>query len=237
MSIDETPVLPAQVSPPEFALSALRPHEIGQVECLAYPVSPDGDSVAPGPGLDAAAQALGVDLLGLLVSAKASGRTGAVTSVPVMAGETRMVLAVGVGDGSETDLRRAGAALARAVKGRSSVALALPEACAPAHVTALVVGAMLGSFEFKWRSEEVSEPPVPRVVLSGAESPELTAALERGVVLGGAGWRSRLLATVPSNVKNPEWLAAQAVEVAGSAGLDVEVWDEQVGGQAVLGRQ
>jgi leucyl aminopeptidase len=50
--------------------------------------------------------------------------------------------------------------------------------------------------------------------------------LERAVALGGAGWRSRVLATVPSNLKNPPWLAEQAVELAEAAGLDVRVWDE-----------
>ena len=50
--------------------------------------------------------------------------------------------------------------------------------------------------------------------------------LARAIALGGAGWRSRALATVPANLKTPAWLAEQAVEVGEAAGLDVTVWDE-----------
>ena len=35
-----------------------------------------------------------------------------------------------------------------------------------------------------------------------------------------------MLATVPANLKNPAWLAAQAEELAAANGLDVRVWDE-----------
>ena len=39
------------------------------------------------------------------------------------------------------------------------------------------------------------------------------AELDRALALGGAGWRARMLATVPSNLKNPAWLADQAREL------------------------
>jgi leucyl aminopeptidase len=90
-----------------------------------------------------------------------------------------------------------------------------------------VVGAMLGSFEFRWRSDETGDLPVPKIVLASAGEQHTSADLARAVAVGGAGWRSRTLATVPSNLKNPAWLASQAVEIAGATGLDVEVWDEQ----------
>ena len=47
-----TPSLPTQVSPPEFALSGLRPHAILGVDVVAVPVLPaEGDgSVLLGPG-------------------------------------------------------------------------------------------------------------------------------------------------------------------------------------------
>jgi leucyl aminopeptidase len=52
-------------------------------------------------------------------------------------------------------------------------------------------------------------------------------ALERAVAMGGASWRARTLASVPSNLKNPAWLADQAVALAAEAGLKVTVWDEK----------
>src|SRR5690606_19495520 len=42
-----------------------------------------------------------------------------------------------------------------------------------------------------------------------------------------AGWRARTLATVPANLKNPAWLAQQAIEMGEAAGLDVSIWDEE----------
>ncbi|HRD63937.1 MAG TPA: M17 family metallopeptidase, partial [Nocardioides sp.] len=47
------------------------------------------------------------------------------------------------------------------------------------------------------------------------------------LAVGGAGWRSRSLASVPANLKNPPWLAEQAVAVAEEAGLGVSVYDER----------
>ena len=55
----------------------------------------------------------------------------------------------------------------------------------------------------------------------------MAAAAVLCLALGGAGWRSRALATVPSNLKTPAWLAEQAVEVGEAAGLTVQVWDEE----------
>jgi leucyl aminopeptidase len=51
-----------------------------------------------------------------------------------------------------------------------------------------------------------------------------------------------MLCTVPSNLKNPRWLAEQAVEIGAEAGLEVTVWDERrlakegFGGLLAVGR-
>ncbi|QBR93710.1 leucyl aminopeptidase [Nocardioides euryhalodurans] len=227
--------LPAQVSPPEFALSALAPHAVSGVEVVALPVVPATDDGAPllGPGADALAEALDLDLLGLLESQQATGRTGEVTTCPVPLGSAdnaalRLVLLVGVGDQSAQDLRRAGAALARAVRDRSSVATSVAAVCDAEGLTAFVVGLTLGSFGFHMRSDGPEHRPVEQVVLAGLpDDADLAVALHRGITLGGAGWRARMLATVPSNIKNPQWLAEQAEEIAQEAGLDVTVWDEK----------
>ena len=123
------------------------------------------------------------------------------------------------------DRRRGGAALARATRDRASVATSVPAVAGDEGLEAFVVGAMLGSFDFQWRSVPPEHRPVGRIVL--ADVPEsLTPLLERAVAIGGAGWRSRLLATVPSNVKNPAWLATQAEQAAAESGLEVTVRDE-----------
>ena len=229
-----TPVLPTQVTPPELALSDAAPHAIVGVEVVAVPVLPGDDDTGPalGPGAEELSEQLGADLLALLEAEKATGKVGEVVRFPVPLGgptnaDLRWVFLVGVGDQGTDALRRAGAALARATVGRSSVATSIASLTDDAGLEAFVVGAVLGSFSFSWRSQERPESaPVARIVLTGCAE-DRRPALERGLALGGAGWRARLLATVPSNLKNPPWLAEQARLVAEEAGLAYRVWDEQ----------
>ncbi len=204
---------------------------------MAVLPAPEGGSLLLGPGAEELGEALGVDLLGVLDAEKATGKAGEVTTCPVPMGipgnpSLRLVQLVGVGDQTPRDLRRAGAALARACRDRSAVATSVAAAGDDEALTTFVVGMTLGSFGFHLRSDGPEHTPVERVVLAGADDAASTgegtmaAAMRRGVVLGGAGWRARMLATVPSNIKNPQWLAEQAEELAHESGLRVKVWDE-----------
>jgi leucyl aminopeptidase len=235
---DVEQTLPPQASPPEFALSTALPHAIVGVEVVAVPVLPaDGpeddpvDGVVLGPGGAELGDELGLDLLGVLELSSATGRAGEVIPVPVPLGgpenaDLRCVMLVGVGAQRPDDLRRAGAALARATRDRDCVATSVAAVADDDGMAAFVVGAMLGSFQFQWRSRPPEHRPVARIVL--ADLPDsLAPVLARAVAIGGAGWRSRLLATVPSNLKNPPWLAAQAEQLGEAAGLEVTVRDEQ----------
>jgi len=225
--------LPSQISPPDFALSAAPPHGVVGVEVVALPVLPGEDGSAPllGPGGADLADLLGIDLFGVLEVASATGRAGEVTAVPVPLGSPDNaaltgVLLIGVGDQRAQDFRRAGAALARATRDRGAVATTIPAIAPDEAVTPFVVGAMLGSFGFHWRSGPPEHRPVGRVVLADLPA-DHEPALARAVALGGAGWRARMLATVPANLKNPGWLAEQARELADTHGLGFRVWDEQ----------
>ncbi|WP_442940111.1 M17 family metallopeptidase [Nocardioides sp. B-3] len=64
-------------------------------------------------------------------------------------------------------------------------------------------------------------------MLAGTTDEDADDELARALAAGGAGWRSRFLASVPSNLKTPAWLAEQAEELAAAAGLDVTIWDEK----------
>jgi leucyl aminopeptidase len=226
-----TAVLPAQVSPPAFALSTLPPHQLSGVEILALPFTVASGGPILGAGAAEAGAALGIDLAGVLVSRRAQGSGGEVVAIPVASAPEgrdpglRLVLLVGLGESTPADYRRAGAAVARAAFDHESVATAVPAGGDAEALTAYVVGSMLGSFVFHWRSQGPEHEPVRRVVLAGL-SDDLAAALERGLALGGAGWRSRMLATVPSNLKSPQWLAEQAEHLAAEHGLAYQVWDE-----------
>ena len=227
------PTLPVQVAPPEFAVSGLLPHAITGAEVVALPVLPGTDDDEPllGPGADQLAEALGVDLLGALEVDRATGKTGEIVQIPAPLGipsnpQLRLVLLVGVGDQRPTDFRRAGAALARAVRDRATLATSIPTLSPTAGLEAFVVGAMLGSFGFHWRSSAPEQRPVTRIVLAEMGGDD-RKVLDRAVALGAAGWRARALATVPSNLKTPAWLAEQAKTLAADHGLKCRVWDEK----------
>lgn len=234
-----TPTLPSQVSPPGFALSELLPAAIVGVDVAAVPVLPADDAaddaaggIVLGPGSAELGEAVGLDLLAVAELQRLTGATGEVASVPVPDGtptnpDLRLVLLVGVGAARPVDLRRAGAALARAVRDRDAVATSLPAVADEEALEAFVVGTMLGSFVFHWRSSGPEHRPVRRVVVAEPPGPGDRARLERAVAIGGAAWRSRTLATVPSNLKNPAWLADQAERLAADAGLECRTWDEE----------
>jgi leucyl aminopeptidase len=235
MASTTTPTLPPQVSPPQFALSGVLPHALAGVDVVALPVlpaaEPDG-GVLLGPGADELGDRTGVDLLGACEVARATGKAGEVTTVAVPSGspdnpDLVLVLLVGVGEQRPADFRRAGAAMARAARDRSGVASSVASVGGPEALEPFVVGAMLGSFGFHWRSDGPEHQPVPTIVVADTASDEVTeTALRRAVAVGGAGWRARVLATVPANLKSPVWLAEQATELAADTGLKVTVWDE-----------
>jgi leucyl aminopeptidase len=226
----QSAALPPQVSPPAFALSSLRPHELSRAEVLALPFTVADGAPVLGTGTAEAGAALGLDLAAVLTSRRAKGTGGEIVAVPVAPTtdrDARLVLLVGLGAGSTTDHRRAGAAVARASYDHESVATSVPAGGDAEALTAFVVGTMLGSFVFHWRSRGPDSEPARRVVLAGLRGDDRSAALERGLALGGAGWRSRMLATVPSNLKSPQWLAEQAQQLAHEVGLSYEFWDDK----------
>lgn len=230
--------LPIQVSPPQLTLSGARPLVVDGVdglEVVALPVVPgegDGAALVLGPGADEVGEQLGLDLLGLLDSERATGKAGEVVTLPVPQGAPgrsalRRVLLVGVGEQRPADFRKAGAALGRAVKDVTTVATTVPALDPDTALEPFVVGLVLGSFGFSWRAAPPEHVPAGRVVLAALDPGAYDAALRRAVALAGAGWRARTLATVPSNLKNPAWLAEQARAIADDAGLGFRVWDEQ----------
>ena len=228
--------LPSQVSPPQVALSDVAPSAVLGADVVAIPVLSGlegGDEVSLGPGAAELLDEWPEDLFALLDLARAKGKVGEVVEHAVLDAtglsnpDLKLVLLVGVGEGTTDDLRRAAAALARRTRGHSTVATSLAALSDEAGLRAIVEGLVLGSFEFHWRSTGPLTQPVGQVVLAGvADAESRKPALEKALAVAGAGWTSRTLALVPSNVKNPEWLADQARQLAERAGLKVKVWDE-----------
>ncbi|MGI5287008.1 leucyl aminopeptidase [Nonomuraea polychroma] len=165
----------------------------------------------------------------LLSHYEAKGEAGEIVEVPVpRAGGVGRVLFYGVGDGSPRALRRAGAALARRVKGKDTLTVVAPGG----DVGAFAEAALLASYAFKIGN--VGKKPVSEIVLAGADE----RAVQRAQIVAQAVALARDLANTPSSVKNPAWLAERAAE----SGLPVRVWDEEqlqaegFGGIVAVGR-
>ena len=164
--MSSSPTLPPQVSPPEFAVTATRPHALAGVDVIALPVLEGVDGQAPvlGPGAAEVGELLGVDLLAVLDADRASGKVGELTVLPVPLGapdnaELRQVLLVGLGTASADDFRRAGATLARAVLDRAAVATTITAVEPSVGLQPFVVGTILGSFAFAWRKAAARARP------------------------------------------------------------------------------
>lgn len=217
------------------------PYEAGDLlapdaDVLALPVSPP---VAPPPAqtepaspgavvADEVTRAvlaeLGVDLDGLAAAERMRGKAGEVTRVQAAPPrQSPKVLLVGVGTGGPGDLRKAGAALGRACRGKALLRTTVLSQAAADGVRAGVEGLILGGWSPQaWGTKNRDDAaPVAQAHLVGADS----RAVERGAVHAEATARARDLAVTPSNVKNPKWLAAVAGEVAREHGLDIEIWD------------
>jgi leucyl aminopeptidase len=235
--------LPAQVSPPEFALSDTPLDSVRGADVVALPLLPGADAPLLASGDEEVAGSMGLDLLAVAAHQRATGAAGEVTSVVAFRdGDPVTVLLVGVGRQRPVDYRRAGAATARAAQDREALATSITAGAPDGAVEAFVVGAMLGSFGFHWRSDGPAHHPVHRVALAGVTGEDAADELHRAIALGGAGWLARQLAWVPSNLKNPGWLAEQAETIAAESGLACTVWDEDqltregMGGILAVGR-
>lgn len=212
-------------SRPGSLLSALR--EGVEADLVAVSVRKAGDTVVADRHGDQVAAAYGVDLSAVIAVEKVRGRTGEVVRVPVMApdGLPQRFLLVGVGAATPKELRRAGAALARAARGRNHVVTTIGDGSSVDGSRAVVEGITLGAYSppstgLKSRTDSA---PAARVTLIG-HHPE--SGLDRGRAHARATVLARDLAEIPANLKSPAWFAEQAAVLGAVAGLDVSVWDE-----------
>ena len=212
---------------------ALGPAGLADVDVLAVPVlsSGGGNAPVPGPGAADALAAYGLELAAVAEQTGVAGAAGQVAAVPVpvVDGRPGRVLLAGLGSGSRTDLRRAGAALARATRGRARLATSAVTDCDPADGAAFVEGLLLGAYTPpRTGVEEGPKPPVAQVVLTGVRGGRWEQAVEAAVTGAEATWRVRDLANTPSSTKTPQWVAEQAVAAATAIeGVEVEVLDER----------
>ncbi|MEU0488161.1 leucyl aminopeptidase [Nocardiopsis sp. NPDC006139] len=199
-------------------------------DLLVLPVqaADEGPAAVQGVEEGGLGRALPAALTDLFTHYSLTGKAGESVQFPVSRdqGLARLAL-LGVGSGSPDDLRKAGAALSRAARGRERVAFAWPASLADgAAATAFAEGALLASYTFtlKTAEPEAAQRPAPAIDVVGDAPAE---ALARGVVLARATALARDLINTPSQTKDPAWMAERAREVAAESGLDIRVWDEE----------
>ena len=186
----------------------------------------DGSAgVQPRPGAADAAVRYGLRFEEVCAAERVTGATGQVVRLPVQAppGSPRALHVVGVGASAPQDLRRAAAALARAVRPGDDVATTLADGTGPEGVRAVVEGFVLASYQpprAGLRVPEEEERPRRLLLLGDVDA----AAVERALATAGATVLARDLAATPSSPKDPAWMAEEARRVAAERGLEVEVW-------------
>lgn len=233
--------LPTPINPPEFRIHPDPLVPPGSVLIGAPSDLADGSTVwalpyqcdeadgeltyTLGPGAtwfgDEAADAF----LETLLVTRASADSGAITTVVHRGpdGEPLLVLLTCLGTGRGQDFRAAGAALARAAKGRQRLITSVPALGDDSALIDFVAGMTLGSFALRIGQLRATDRPVAEVVLCGTEWP--AGLLDGAVTRARASWRARRLASLPGAVKPPAWLADYAGEVAAETGLTAQVWD------------
>lgn len=195
-----------------------------------------------GPTLGAPARELadhvGVDLAAVLSSERAEGGVGEVVAVPVtVAGHFVRALLVGLGDGSPVAHRRAGAALARKLRGASTAVLSVAPEPDPAdapelsRLRELTEGLLLASYTFTLSAagENPRTAPPGEVVIADRDLPDarIDTALDAASTFARAVALARDVVNMPASTKSPQWLAEQAERVAAESGFRVRVRTEE----------
>ncbi|MGI8535090.1 MAG: leucyl aminopeptidase [Mycobacteriales bacterium] len=192
-------------------------------EVLALPTQPAEGGARLAGADPAALDPAALDIDGVLSRESAKAEPGELVAVPLpVDGRWERLLLVGVGAATATDLRKAGAALARRAKDAASLVVDLRalELDGPA-LRALVEGLLLASYSFS-RKSEPKDRALQAVTLVG---PVLTDDLEAAVVVATATAAARTLVNTPALEKTPDWLANAARTLLD--GLSVTILDEK----------
>ena len=158
-------------------------------------------------------------------SLEASKKLGTTVVLPGAGVEAKRVVVVGIGGGSEGELREAAGAAGRAIGTRpGTVIVALP-ASTDAEFAAIAEGAVLGAYTFNaYKSDdEVAAYHGPEWLIAGASD----AAIARARIIAGAVASARDLVNTPPLDMFPAAVADVAQQYGEAHGIDVEVWEPQ----------
>jgi leucyl aminopeptidase len=213
---------------------AVTSRRLGELDCdlLVVPVFED-DDLGDVPDL---VDATGGELGRARASGEFRGKAYEVFVTTAAGWKARRIAIVGAGPRkacTSDTLRRIAATGGLAARQRrltrvAVVLRAVSQISAEDGAQVMAEGAVMANFD--GASYKTTEPP--RVWLESVElridgASELNAALERGRVIGECTNLARELANAPGNELTPRIFADRAVEAARSAGLTIDVLDEQ----------
>ncbi|WP_237685723.1 leucyl aminopeptidase family protein [Arthrobacter sunyaminii] len=220
--------------------TGLRPAPEEEVDVLAVAMaaapdsSPREDSEeslhpTPQPRRGAVETALwyGVDVAARAAAAGVTGKAGETLLVEPPSDRAAdlpaKLIFVGVGDESVQNLRRTGAALARATKGARRIRAAVVDGLGPAAQQAFLEGFLLGGYQAPRQGKTPAGPAMARAMeVTGLDSD----AQRQAQITARAVWLARDLTNLPPDVATPAWMAAQSRAVAKRAGLEITVLEE-----------
>ena len=203
-------------SAPITVESAVRSHAIA----LSFSKNENDEFLIEGPSqlVSQIAKHFEVILLDELTFFSPTGKAGELFEIPVSAtdSETERIYLVGLGDKSLASIRLAAAAVGRKVRGKNIQVFA---ACTDGvdELHAFAVSLTLGSYVWNLKSDKEIKSPTFFIATNDQET------LDDAVVIAKAICTARDLVHTPANIKNPAWLADQAVQMGKEFGFDVKV--------------
>lgn len=179
-----------------------------------------------------------------LSSSDARGKKGSIAiAYAAQRSRTQKVLIVGVGDTAQLTaetFRRAASSAARTVRSTAQhCGVVLPpwSPLSPEETaTALVEGAVLGSYQFTRYKTTNADSKLEQIVIIGTErTSSIRDAVERAAIICQGVYHARDLANMPANDLYPESLADYAKQLGKEAGFRVQVFDKRKIAQLKMG--
>jgi leucyl aminopeptidase len=212
-----------------------------EADAIAVVLFEDGDAA-----LAATAPAIKTWLDEMRTSGEFTGKPAEMATLHQPQGlKAKRLIAVGGGKKEKFNtaaLRKAVGSVVRAAKqkGVKKLAWLLPGNGDGHSVEAAVEGAILGNYEPDMNKPSTEAKPLESFSLvAPAKSPELEAALGRGVILAESQNLARDLGNQPANLMTPTVIAQKAQQLAHDYRLDIEVLDrdrmKQLGMGSLLG--
>ena len=190
--------------------------EPDRLDVLVLPVrpsdeAPGGDaSATPAPTAVAPPDGTAEEAAALVPAARLSGRAGEIRTQLRPGRSPGRLFLLGIGDGSESAWRSAGAALARSASDETHITIALPTDSGPEAVRGLTEGLLLASYRFRLAQTD-NAPALSSVDLLVADPTAHEATVATARTTAAMTRLARDLTNTPSSQKTPQWFADQVI--------------------------